>query len=77
MAMGKRLFRYKGSEIHQKLNEVTNREIDVIINDKSTIHGVLLSGSADEIWVKDKRRKIHQILLSRVQEIILDQEAPY
>lgn len=75
--MGKRLFRYKGSEIQEKLHQFTNREIDVILNDKSTIHGALLSGSADQILVKDKRSKIHQILLSRVQEIILDQEAPY
>lgn len=75
--MGKRLYRYRGIEVPGKIGQLLNKELDLVMDNKSTLHGIITSCSSDQVSLKDKREKIHQISISRIQEVIIDQEAPY
>jgi len=75
--MGKRLIRILGKDIPTRVKELISIELNVVLKNKATIHGVLTKLENNSIIIKDMRLRDHQINLSDVEELVFDREAAY
>ncbi|MFC5407954.1 hypothetical protein ACFPMF_01445 [Larkinella bovis] len=80
--MGKRLIRIRTTDLFN--NRITdpdhrliNSELNVVFRDGRTLHGRLTGVQGTELSVRDNRGHSHTVPLHTVDEIILDEKAPF
>ena len=80
--MGKRLIRVRATEIlndqtSERVTKLVNAEVDVVFIDGRTLHGRLLGIQGVELSVRDNRGHGHTVPIETVDEVILDEKAPF
>lgn len=70
--MGKRLIRIFGNAIPEKNKELTGQTSDIILDSKSTFHGIITEVNASHLTLMDERGKKHSFLLNMIAEVIYD-----
>ena len=75
--MGKRLVRIFGKDIPARVKELISIELNVVLKNKSTLHGTLTRLENNYLTIRDMRRRDHQLNLSDVEELVFDREAAY
>ena len=67
--MGRILKRIFSTDISGKINDIINLEVDVVMNNKSVLHGVIISATADGLLLRNIVRNKQSILFSDINEI--------
>lgn len=75
--MGKRLKRILNHQLSQESENLLGKEVDVILFNRATFHGMLTEMTTDQLILKDKLSNKIKFPLSEIQEIIYDYQAPY
>lgn len=80
--MGKRLIRVRASEIlndptAERVTKLVNAEVDVVFIDGRTLHGRLLGIQGVALSLCDNRGHGHTVPVETVDEVILDEKAPF
>ncbi len=75
--MGKRLTRIFGKDIPAKAKELISIELNIVLKNKSTLHGTLISAEGSQLILKDMRLKNHTLAIADIEELIFDREAAY
>jgi hypothetical protein len=80
--MGKRLIRIRATELlNQWTSEsaagIVNAEVNVVFLDGRTLHGRLIGIRGSELSIRDNIGHGHTILIQTVDEVILDEKAPF
>ncbi|GAB3936314.1 hypothetical protein [Larkinella terrae] len=80
--MGKRLIRIRATELLNQWNTETatrlkNAEVNVVFTDGRTVHGRLLGVQGSELSVRDNIGHSHTVQIHTVDEVILDEKAPF
>jgi small nuclear ribonucleoprotein (snRNP)-like protein len=75
--MGKRLVRIFQGDIPAKINTLINIEINVVLRNNKTIHGVLKQVDKNLLTIDGIMHEKHTIKLEDITEIVYDKEAAY
>jgi hypothetical protein len=75
--MGKRLFRVFAKEIPARINTLLGIDLNLVLVNKSTIHGKILRCTNSEAVVEDFMQKKHTIRVADIIEIIYDKESSF
>ncbi|HXA00586.1 MAG TPA: hypothetical protein VNW99_01280 [Cytophagaceae bacterium] len=75
--MGKRLIRIYDKDIPALANTLIGLEINIILRNKSTCHGLLISADKEGTELKDMRNHKHYFKFSDMMEIVYDKVAAY
>jgi hypothetical protein len=75
--MGKRLYRIFAKDIPSQLSNLIGTELNLILKDKKTYHGIIIRYEGQEIEFKDFLSGKHLIRLEEISEIVYDKEAAY
>lgn len=75
--MGKRLQRFVGNSILTNKTQLIDTEIHLVLKDKSTFHGEIISFTESSFTFKDYRNHSHTFLISAIDEIIIDHTTAY
>ncbi|HEX8547338.1 MAG TPA: hypothetical protein VF691_10285 [Cytophagaceae bacterium] len=75
--MGKRRVRIFNKDIETRYNEVLNREANLILYGKKTLHGNVLSLENNAFTVKDTILRTHKVALQDIEEINFDIDAKF
>ena len=75
--MGKRLTRIFGIDIPVKAKELISTELNVILKNKSTLHGVLIGVESNCLILRDMKLRKHKLSIADIEELIFDSEAAY
>lgn len=80
--MGKRLIRIRATELLKQWTtesaaRLNNAEVNVVFIDGRTLHGRLLDVQDSELSVRDLIGHRHTVLIQTVDEVILDEKAPF
>lgn len=75
--MGKRQIRIFNKDILSRSTEVINREANLILYGKKTLHGNIMKLEKDIFTVKDTILRIHKVGLTDIEEINFDIDAKY
>ncbi|GAB3899269.1 hypothetical protein GCM10028803_20100 [Larkinella knui] len=80
--MGKRLIRIRATELlnnwtSETANRLINAEVNVVFLDGRTLHGRLLNVQNFELSVRDNVGHGHLVPIQTVDEVILDEKAPF
>ncbi|MCU0355026.1 MAG: hypothetical protein MUD08_15000 [Cytophagales bacterium] len=75
--MGKRQTRIFQADIMPKAAELTGREANVVLANHTTMHGVILAVTAENLQIRDMRLKKHAVPMSQVAEIVIDQRTEW
>ena len=75
--MGKRLIKIYDKDIPALSKTLTGLEINVVLHNKSTCHGLLLSADKEGIELKDMRSNRHYFKFPEIMEIVYDKVAAY
>jgi hypothetical protein len=80
--MGKRLIRIRATELLNNWTSETaarliNAEVNVVFTDGRALHGRLIDIRGQELSVRDNIGHGHTIPIQTVDEVILDEKAPF
>ncbi|RRB07520.1 hypothetical protein [Larkinella rosea] len=80
--MGKRLIRIRASDLLNQWTaettaRLTNAEVNVIFTDGRTLHGQLVGRKNTELAVRDFIGHQHTVPIQTIDEVILDEKAPF
>jgi len=75
--LGKRLTRYWGKALPEKLPSLIGQAFDLVLKNGRTYHVSLLSFKEKTLEVKNFRNKKSQVPLSDVDEIVVMAESAY
>jgi hypothetical protein len=75
--MGKRLIRIPAKDIPSKISSVVSKEINIVMHDKTTLFGSLVSADDQKLLLKDTRLDLHPIDFKNIREIIYDYTASF
>lgn len=75
--MGKRLYRIFEKDLPLQINALCGTTINVVLKNKKTVHGILVSAGKTEIVVMDPRHDKHSIKLEDISEVVYDKEAAF
>lgn len=75
--MGKRLIRIFQNDIPAKINTLLNVEINLVLRNNKTIHGVLKKIDKDLLTLDGVMHEKHSVKVEEITEIIYDKEASY
>jgi hypothetical protein len=75
--MGKRLIRIYDKDIPALSNTLIGIEINIVLRNKSTCHGLLISADKEGMEIKDMRSHKHYFKFSDMMEIVYDKIAAY
>ncbi|HEV7381807.1 MAG TPA: hypothetical protein VGN64_18550 [Dyadobacter sp.] len=73
--MSKRLIRIQGADLPNKLDQLQNTEINVVLQNGITYFGKLQSFGPESLTILDKRDHVHLVPIDLVYEIVLDTTA--
>lgn len=75
--MSKRITRLLGKEIQEKLQFLSGKDINVVLNNGNTFFGQLVTYSNTRFSVEDYRKYQHKFDISEVEAVIYDEIAPW
>lgn len=75
--MGKRLQRFSGTSILNHKEKLLLTELHLILKDKATFHGLIISFTESYVTFNDYRNHTHTFLISAIDEIIIDHMTAY
>jgi len=75
--MGKRLQRFAGNSILRFKEKLIHTELHLVLKDKSTFHGEIISFTESNFTFNDYRNHTHTFLISAIDEIITDHMTAY
>lgn len=75
--MGKRVVRIIGQAVAEKLPELLNTEINIILKSGITLHGVISSYDFNSLQLKDMILRKHHIHLIDIEEVAVDKVSKY
>lgn len=75
--MGKRLIRLLAKELLQQLPNHIGQELNIVLRDKTTMHGVLKKVNENLLELQDLLQRKHLVKVEEVEEVILDKEASF
>jgi hypothetical protein len=75
--MGKRLFRIFQKDISSRLTSLTGIELNLIMKNNSTFHGIINDVKDNQINFKDLRNQKHLLRVEDIIEIVYDKESAY
>ncbi|KAA9347882.1 hypothetical protein [Larkinella humicola] len=80
--MGKRLIRIRAMELLNQWTSASaarlvNAEVNVVFLDGRTLHGRLVGIQGSELSIRDNIGHNHTVLIQTVDEVILDEKAPF
>jgi small nuclear ribonucleoprotein (snRNP)-like protein len=75
--MGKRLIRIFQKDIPARINTLLNLEINLVLRNNKTIHGVLKKVDNDLLTMDGVMHEKHTVKVEEITEIIYDKEAAY
>jgi hypothetical protein len=75
--MGKRLIRINSKDISSHLQELSGREVNIVLMNKNVLHGTITELKENTFKIKDMVLRTHYIKFSEVNEIIYDKEAAF
>jgi len=75
--MGKRLIRIFSKDIPTRAKELTATELNVVLKNKSTIHGTFVGLQGSVFILTDMQLRKHKLPLADIEEVIFDREAAY
>lgn len=68
--MGRVLQRIYSPEIPGKVDDLLNREVDLVLENKSVLHGVIFKVSSDSLVLRNMMRNKYVVLFSDINEIV-------
>jgi len=75
--MGKRLIRIFSKDILTREKELTATELNVVLKNKSTIHGTFVGIQGGIFTFNDMQLRKHKLNMEDIEEVIFDREAAY
>jgi hypothetical protein len=75
--MGKRLVRIFNKDITANFNTIIDKEVNVIMKNNSTLHGIITKSENNIFKIKDMLNNKHEVTLDDIVEIIYDREAAF
>ncbi|MBF9252084.1 hypothetical protein I2I11_02145 [Pontibacter sp. 172403-2] len=75
--MGKRQIRIFRKDIPERLPELLQRAVQVVLRSRVVLHGVLLKLTPGQLQLQDQRFGKHLVPVEEVEEIIYDVEAAW
>lgn len=75
--MGKRIIRIFPKDFPEKLPALIGIEMNIVRTNGITLHGYLLQFDNSQIQVKDSIRRKHALVLTEIEEIIVDKTTPF
>jgi hypothetical protein len=75
--MGKRQIRISGKNIPVNIAVLTGKEVNLLLRNNTVFHGVITGWDELTIIINDMRHNKHTFPLSRIEEIIIDNESLY
>lgn len=68
--MGRVLKRVHVDELKEKLPEILNLELDIVLEDNNVIHGYILSHTAEYIVFRNMVRNKSKIAIRSIKEVL-------
>ncbi len=75
--MGKRIIRISHPIALSQLSALPAIELNMILKNGVTLHGIILSYHASALVLKDSIQRKHTVKLIDIEEIVLDKASPY
>ncbi|GAB3336346.1 hypothetical protein GCM10027299_46290 [Larkinella ripae] len=80
--MGKRLIRIRATELlnnwtAETVAQLINAEVNVVFIDGRTLRGRLIEKLGADLSVRDHRNHGHIVPIQTIEEVILDEKAPF
>lgn len=75
--MGKRLVRIFEKDLKKQIDKLIGLELNVVLKNKTTIHGVLNQFEDNHLKIKDLLHRNHTIAIEKVEEIVFDKTSAY
>lgn len=75
--MGKRQIRIFEEEIEAKLQDLVQKELNLILKNDLTFHGEIYNYDQSHVYLQDTIRRKHVIEKSAIAEIIIDHTTLY
>jgi hypothetical protein len=75
--MGKRQIRIYEAELPEKLPDLLNIELNLVLKNDVTLHGKIIQVQNQKIQFKDSILRLHWLKMMEIAEIILDKTTEY
>ena len=75
--MGKRQTRIFSKNLIKSFPSIAGLEANIVLRNKTVFHGKLFQINEQNLFIKDLRLKQHKLLLSEIEEIVVDKETLY
>lgn len=75
--MGKRQTRIFSKDLVNKFSSFAGLEVNIVLKNKTVLHGKPLQIDQQALIINNLRSKKHKLLLSEIEEIIVDKETMY
>ena len=73
--MGKRLYRINAVDLPENVTGLYGLKLNIILSDGSTLFGSIVSHKDSIIRMKDLTSHCYDIPMTRIREVVYDQEA--
>ncbi|TAE97258.1 MAG: hypothetical protein EAZ70_09690 [Runella slithyformis] len=75
--MGKRMIRIGGHQVAERVAELGNRSVNVVLKSGHTVYGQFKKADDYFIYVHDNRSHPHILAFTQIDEVIYDQSAGF
>ncbi|MGA0558354.1 hypothetical protein ACO2Q8_16965 [Larkinella sp. VNQ87] len=79
--MGKRLLRIRATDVlnwsEQTAARLLQTDVHLVLTDGRTLHGRLFDKQGTQLFMRDHRDHTHTVPIQTLEEVILDEKAPF